>query len=281
MTTLIRSALASRRRPDRLTLLIAAIALTGFGLVMARQATYGPVLGQDAIRYVSIAQNLLAGQGFTWLFDEPYTVWPPLYPVALAAATLGVFSPLAITGPLNAAIFVFTIFAVGQFLRWRLQSRFLTVWGCIAVALSVPLVSTASYALSDPLFILMTVLALIQADKFLVEGKTSSLVWAAVFCALAWQTRYMGIAAPVLVGLLLLFQRGAPLPQKARRVAGFSLIAGLPMALWLLRNYLVAGDLPGNPHPVYYPLSEILTDIAGRLLEWVCVDKCAADMSLA
>lgn len=98
MTTLIRSTLASRRRPDHLTLLIAAIALAGFGVVMARQVAYGPVLGQDAIRYVSIAQNLLAGQGFTWLFDEPYTVWPPLYPLTLAAATLGVFSPSPLPG---------------------------------------------------------------------------------------------------------------------------------------------------------------------------------------
>ena len=275
------AALASRLRPDRLTLLIAAIALTGFGLVMARQATYGPALSSDSLFYVSVARNLLAGEGFYFYTGEPLTSWPPLYPIALAAAGLGVFDPRDVAGPLNAVLFGLTIFAAGQYLRWRLQSRFLAVWGCIAVALSIPLINAASFALSGSLFVLMTTLALIQTDKFLKEGRTSSLIWAAVFCALAWQTRYIGIAAPLLAGLLLLFQRGAPLPQKTRRVAGFSLIAGLPMALWLLNNYLISGDLPGNRRPVDYYLPDILSDVASGLWGWACAAECAADMSLA
>ena len=281
MMPLIRSALASRLRPDRLTLLIAAIAITGFGLVMARQATYGPALSSDSLLYVSVARNLLAGDGFYLYTGAPLTFWPPLYPLALAAAGLGVFEPLDVAGTLNAVLFGLTVFVTGQYLRQRLQSRFLAVWGCIAVALSIPLINAASIARSGSLFILMTTLALIQTDKFLEEGKTSSLIWAAVFCALAWQTRYIGIAAPLLAGLLLLFQRGAPLPQKARQVAVLSLISGLSMALWLLNSYLISGDLPGNSRPVDYYLPGILSDVASGLWGWACAAECVADMSLA
>lgn len=271
------AAILARRRPHRLTLLLAATALSGAGLVLARQATYGPGLDWDSIVYLSLAQNLLAGNGFTQLNGDYVTFWPPLYPLTLAAATLGLFNPLAIAGPLNAAIFGLTTFAAGQYLRQRLQSRFIAIWGCLAVALSLPLVNAASFALSGPLFILMTTLALIQTDKFLHEGKTSSLIWAAVFCALVWQTRWIGIAAPLLVGLLLLFQQGIPLPQKAKQFATLSLIAGLPMALLLLSNYLIAGYLPGNRRPVDYQLPDVLAEFVSGLWGWIY----AADLSIA
>ena len=266
-----------RWRPDRFTLLVAAIALLGVGLVLGREVTYGPGVGWDAVVYMSVAQSLLDGQGFAQFTGSPLTPFPPLYSLLLAAAGLGVVSPLAVAGPLNAAIFGLTIFVVGQYLKGRLQSRFLAAWGCIAVALSIPLADVSSFVLSEPLFILMATLALIQTDKFLNEGQTSSLVWAAVFCALAWQTRYIGGTVPAVVGLLLLFQRGVTLPQKARRVVGFSLIAGLPMVLWLLRNYLSAGDLPGNANPVDFTIPGILSDIGRGLWGWVYT----ADMSLA
>ena len=225
------AALPSRRRPDRLTLLLAAIALLGIGLALARQAAYGAGLSLDSLHYVSVARNLLAGDGFHIYTGQPLIVWPPLYPLLLAVAGLGMFDPLAIAGPLNAAIFGLTIFVAGQYLRRRLQSRFLAVWGCLAVALALPLVDAATWVLAGSLFILMATLALIWADKFLDDGKMWSLIGAAAFCALAWQTRYIGIAAPAAVGLLLLFQRGVYWPRKTRNIAVFSLIAAAPMLL--------------------------------------------------
>ena len=255
--------------------------MLGAGLALARQVTYGPAVGPDSLVQLSIAENLLAGRGFIQYHGGGVDFWPPLYPLALAAASLVIFTPLAVAGLLNAAIFGLTIFAIGQYLRRRLQSRFMAVWGCVAVALSVPLVDASAWVQTEPLFILMATLALIQTDKFLDEGRTSSLIWAAVCCALTWQTRYIGVAAPLLVGLLLLFQRGTPWPRKGRRVAGFSLIAGLPMALWLLRNYLISGDLPGNRRPVDYYLPDILSDVFNVLSGWACAAECAADMSLA
>ena len=55
---------AARRRPDRLTLLIAAAAILGAALVIARQTAYGAALSWDSLVYISEARNLLAGQGF-------------------------------------------------------------------------------------------------------------------------------------------------------------------------------------------------------------------------
>ena len=183
----------------------------------------------------------------------------------LAAASLGVFDPLDVAGPLNAAIFGLTIFVLGHWLRQRLHSRFPAVWACFVLALSLPLVERASWAMSDSAFILLTTLALIQTDRFLGEGRTSSLVFAALFTALAWQTRYIGVAVPMLIVLLLLFRSGAPLLPRARHIAVFSVIAAAPMGLWTLRTYLFTGKLSTNQTPVDYPLSQALSDTVSSL----------------
>ena len=230
-----------RFRPDTFTMLLAALSALGVASVMAREITYGVVVHWDSIGYIAGARNLLAGEGYSDMSGSPVRGWPPLYSLLLATASLGTWDPLDVAGPVNAAVFGLTIFTVGRYLRQRLASRFLVVWACLAVTLSVPLADLASWAMSDPLFILLTTLALVRIDQFLTDGKTSSLVWAAVFSALAWLTRNMGVVLPVLVGLLLLFQPGTPLIRRAGRIAVFSLIAALPIALWVVQSHLLTG----------------------------------------
>ena len=264
------AALASRRRPARFTILLAAIAALGAGLTLAGEAAYGVRLSADSLHYLEMAQNLLAGNGFTLHSGNTTDLWPPLYPLLLAAASLGIFNPADTAGLLNAAIFGLTIFAVGQHLRRRLQSRFMALWVCLSIAVSVPLVEVASWALAGSLFILMLTLALIQTDKFLAEGKISALLLAGIFSALAWQTRYIGVALPVFVAMLLLLQ-SAPLRQRVWRVAVYSLIAGIPMALWMLRNYL-AGSLPGEGQIIEYSLPGLVVDALETLWRWAHFD---------
>lgn len=257
-----------RFRPDRLTVLIAAAALLGAALVLAREATYGVMLAHDSINYVVSARNLLSGEGLTLHNGRFYVVWPPLYPLLLAAASLGVLDPHDVAGPVNAAVFGLTTLVVGQYLRTRLESRFLVVWACLAVALSVPMAELSSWALSGPVFILLATLALVQADGFLAGGKTRSLVLAAVFAALACQARYIGVAVAVVVGLLLLFsgKEEASLRRRAGRLAVFSLVVAAPLGLWLLRNYLLTGTLAGDRPPSNYTLPTLLGETVGRLL---------------
>ncbi len=272
-----------RFRPDTFTMLLAALSALGVALVMAREITYGVALDYDAIQYIAGARNLLAGEGYSDIWGYPIEAWPPLYSLLLATASLGAWDPPDVAGPVNAAVFGLTIFTVGRYLRQRLVSRFLVVWACLAVTLSVPLADQASWALSESLFILLATLALVRIDQFLTDGKPSSLVWAAVFSALAWLTRNMGVVLPVLVGLLLLFQPGTPLIRRARRIAVFSLIAALPIALWVVQNHLLAGygfdryaltDALG----IDYTVSILLRQALDRLhVHWLYLDQ---DMAL-
>ena len=272
-----------RFRPDTFTMLLAALSALGVALVMAREITYGTGLAWDSIQYIAGARNLLAGEGYSDMSGSPITWWPPLYSLLLATASLGAWDPLDVAGPVNAAVFGLTIFVVGQYLRQRLMSRFLVVWTCLAVTLSIPLAGLAAWPMSGPLFILLTTLALVRIDQFLTDGETSSLVWAAVFSALAWLTRNMGVVLPVLVGLLLLLQPGTPLIRRARRIAVFSLIAALPIALWVVQSHLLTGDTFGtyaivDHHSVDYDLSVMLQEALGHLYQsWLYIDQ---DMAL-
>ena len=264
-----------RFRPDGFTMLLAALSGLGVALVMARELTYGVAVGPDSITYIGAARNLLAGEGFSSFGGDPLTWWPPLYSLLLAAASLGIRDPLDVAGPVNAAVFGLTIFVVGRYLRQRLASRFLAVWACLAVVLSIPLAELASTALSGPLFILLATLALVRLDKYLAEGRLSILVWAGVFSALAWQTRYIGVAVPLLAGLLLLFQPGTRLMQRARRIAVYSLVAALPMVLWMVRNYLLVGVVgTGRQRSIDYSLPTLLRDVLDHLWDgWLHFDR--------
>ena len=267
---------------SRLALLIAGTAGLGAALVLARTATFGVWLTNDSLRYLVATHNLLAGHGLTNVEGAAFTKWPPGYPLLLAVASLGVFDPYKVAGPLNAALFGLTIFVTGRYLHGRLRLRPLAAWAGLAIALAAPLASVAAWARSEPAFILLVVLALIRTDEYLAEGRAASLAWAALFAALAWQTRYVGVAVPVAVGLALLLQPGATRWQRVLRASFVWLVAALLMAPWMARNYLLAiGGRPytleetvkvlGRGHPTHgrpYPLDEVLAEIGAGFGSW-------------
>ena len=252
-----------------LTLLLAAAAALGAALALARQIPYGAGLHWDSVIYVTVARNLLAGAGFSDYTGHTYVSWPPLYPLLLAVASFDVLDPLDVAGPVNAALFGLTIFVVGQYLRRRLESRFLVVWAALAITLATPLAWLASYAFTETAFILLVTLTLVRTDAFLAEGRTSSLVWAGVWAALAWQTRWVGGVLPAAVAVMLLLQRGVRPARRVRRAAGFSLLAGVPMALWMLRNRLVFGAFTGSQAGIdHYSLPAVVSDTGELLWAW-------------
>ena len=255
------------RRPDWLDWLIVAAAALGAALVMARTLPHGVGLSYDSLHYIEMARNALAGEGFASYDGTIVTVWPPGYHLLLAVAGLGIVDPHSVSGPLNAALFGLTILVVGRYLRGRLETRFLALWACLAIALALPLADLARFALSGTSFILFTTLALIQTDKAMRDDKRSALVWAAILCALAWQMRYIGAAVPALAGLALLLQGGMPLSRRMRRAALFAAIAGAPMALWLLRNYIATERLTGHGGGGL-SLTDILRDGAQIMAGW-------------
>lgn len=253
------------RWPDGLTLALAAIGALGASLALAREISYGVALDRSAVDYVFAAQGLLAGEWWNGFGGIDYARYAPLYPALLAIASgLGALDPRDAAGPLNAAAFALTIFAAGTYLRRRLSSRLVAAWACLALAVAVPLGDSASWALAGTPFILLATLALIQADRHLADGGDRSLWLAAAFSALAWLTRYEGVAVVVAIELLIATQPAVEASERRRRLGRFALIAAMPMGLWLLLNWLMAGTLPGSIDTAYS-----LQDAGVGLMRWV------------
>ena len=239
-----------RPRPDRLTLLIVAVALLGAGLALARVYLWGPALFWDSVNYIEVARNLLARDGFTqpawYLFGaDAYARWPPLYPLLLAGGGLGAADPYDVAGPLGAVAFGLTILVAGRWMASRLESRPLVVWACLAVALSIPLSRMATAALSEMPFILFTVLVLAQADAFLKTGRRSALLWAVAFTALACLTRYLGVALIPVVALVPFLRGGVAFRERLGQAVVCVLMTAAPLALWAFRNALLVGAPDG------------------------------------
>ena len=257
-----------RHAIPRLPLIAAAL---GTALILSRQASHGVGLEWDSITYISTARNLLAGEGFIsniGKFTE-YTRWPPLYPLLLAGGDLLGADPLAAAGPINVAAFALTVFFFGRWLQQHLQSRFLVLWACLVAILAIPLTRVASWAYSEGPFILFATLALSRADTFLGGGRRSSLIWAAVFTALACLTRYIGLALVLTVLPLLLVRPGVALSERIKHGAAYISIAVAPVGLWMLFNILRVGRPTGHRELSPQPLSAILDAILADLSRWV------------
>ena len=257
---------------SRYRLLLAVLAVAGMALVLLRNATWGPGLHWDSVNYISVARSLLAGEGLIQFTGHLYNHWPPLYPLLLAAISLPGFDPHAVAGPLNAFLFGLTILVAGHWLRQRIASRLLFLWACLAVTFALPLTSVASWALSEPAFILFVALALFFMDRFLRDDQQrAALIWAGLFTALACLTRYIGLVVVMTLLPLVLLQPDARLSAKVKRGAVYALIAVIPISLWLLRNLLLVGAPFGRFRPPSDsdPLRRFLKAVLLELSEWV------------
>src|SRR5271157_2085037 len=61
------------------------LSLVGLGFVLMVTHKYGAGVSSDAARNLATAESLLQGKGFVDMLGAPFVLWPPLYPLLLAA----------------------------------------------------------------------------------------------------------------------------------------------------------------------------------------------------
>jgi 4-amino-4-deoxy-L-arabinose transferase-like glycosyltransferase len=240
----------------------------------------------DSESYLDVARTVLEGGGLRqrvvdfWrpALPDPLGLWPPAYPVAVAAfATLW---PLE-----TAARLVSALATVGFALAFHaLAAR--TLRGPAAVlatllALATPGVAYASgMAWSEPLFLFTATSALAGlvaiAPAHPRRRDAGALVRAAVACGLvagvAALTRYVGVLL-VPVGIVWLVARRAP----SGVVVAWTLAAALPPLLWIARCLAVFGrpfgpGLPAAHEPLELVLQDALGGLRWSLLPWPVQD---------
>ena len=248
--------------------LIAILAGLGTVHILARTATYGAAVNADTTLHLSTALNFLAGEGWRDFTGVQAVEWPPGFTLLLAFGGLLGIEPWAAGRLLNAAAFGLTIHAAGNYLHSNLRSRGLALAASMAIAASLPLTYFASYCITEPLFVLFALLALVQLATFLQRGERRPLLWAAVFTALAALTRYPGVVL-LGTGVLLLVRRPLPLAARLKDAVVFGAVSSLPLAGVLTHNWAVSGTLTGRRDGSGQSLSEGLSQVAEVFREWV------------
>ena len=236
-----------RFRPCCFTLLLATLGVLGAAHILVRTSTYGAALFGDAFNYLSAAESLAAGKGLLSPGGGQIALFAPFFPMALAFLSLLGIEPVDGGRFLNATAFGLLILASGLWLSRRLESQPIALGVAVAVMASVPLADTASTFLSEALFILFTLLALMPLESFLHRRSgTPALMLAAGFAALAAITRYMGVALIFSAVLMLLSRRDIPVRDRLKHALAFGVISSFPLAAALARNQLVTGTLTGD-----------------------------------
>ena len=237
----------ARFQPDRRVALalVAAMAALGTAHILIRTWTHGATVGFDAVHYLATAENLASGAGLTRLDGLPYVSWPPLFPMLLAFFELIGGDAEEAGRWINSIAFGVIVLVSGIWLTRTLRSQLLALGGTFAILIAYPLTARSSYLMTEPLFILFTLLALTQTESFLKSGKKRPLITGAVLFGLAAVTRYTGIIGLITGSLLVILRRGT-VRMRLTAVLVFGIIAALPLAGALIYNGITARSLAGD-----------------------------------
>lgn len=227
-----RSGLSTRRA------LLAVPPLAGLVAVVAATAK-GLYVSPDGVFYVGTARNWLDGRGFTPPAGlPPVEHFPPLFTVLLAGLGL---DPLDAARVVNAVAFAGIVLLAGLAVRARTGSVPAALVAAVLTVAAQDLLTYSASALSEPVFILLAVSALVALGAHLERPRPGLLAAAAVLAAAAFLTRYVGVALVVAgVGALLWRRRWLD-------TAIFAAVSCLPVAAWLA--WAGSGDRSVVFHP--------------------------------
>src|SRR5512140_1318527 len=185
------------------------LALVGIALVL-RATPEGLGLSDDSIGYIAGARSMLAGHGYreAWLAsDQPVTHFPPAFPRLLAFIGLFGLDPLRAARFLNASLFGLNIFLLG-ILGWRLTKSLPAGLALAALLLlNDSLLRVHAVAMSEPLFIFLSLLAFWMFDLYVErDAHWLWLLACGILSGLAYLTRYAGLAlfATFVLALMIL-----------------------------------------------------------------------------
>lgn len=223
------------------------IAFLGAAHILIRTSRYDPLYASDAGIYTWYAEALATGRWEDENLKVSMENWPPLFPVILAFFRLFGIEPSIAGRYFNIACFGLTILVAGHWLHRFARFRLIAIGATVTIMVSYPLARVSSYVLTEPLLILITLVALIQIESYL-SSKTSKpkLLLPIIVSALAPLTRWMGFTVIMTGVLLILMHRGLPTRLNCKRAAFYGAMSSLPVALWMTRTWFASGTLTGR-----------------------------------
>ncbi len=227
----------------RIYLLVLSVVATGF--IVLATSKYGAGVSSDAARNLSTANSLLAGKGFVDMIGQPFILWPPLYPMLLAALSWATkWSTFQAAWYLNLLLYPLNIWLSGWllYLIFRDAPAYAAA-GALIITLSRSMLRIHANVASEPLFETLILFFVLTAAEYLQSSATRSLWSMCILAGLAALQRYPGIVL-VAVALAVIFYRDRQFA--IRRATLPLLVSVLPISAWIgLHNLPVSGTLFG------------------------------------
>ena len=225
--------------------ILAVIAMILCGVATAK---YGAGVSSDSTKYLSVAQNLLAGKGLYDHKGAPLLSWPPLYSIILAGLSLLTGLDVFVAGwYFNVFLLGLNVFLSGViFSRVFSERPFHSYLASLFVFLSISSLRIHANISSDPFYLTLTLGFLIAVDDYIKKRSYRAFAWMVLFSVLAPLQRYIGLAITVTAEIVILIENRKSIRTMLRDgfLLGFASV--LPIAWWLVvHNIMTYGSLWG------------------------------------
>jgi 4-amino-4-deoxy-L-arabinose transferase-like glycosyltransferase len=224
---------------------VAGAAVFAVAVALRATARYGPGAEPDTVTYLAAAHHLGTGHGFADIDGSPLTLFPPLFPAAVAALEWLGLGPLPAARFLNAALLGVLVVLAAVWTRRISGSAALGAAVAVVVAVASPMVAMGSDALSEPIGIVFVVACLLFLTEARRTGAVRHGLLAGLAAALACLARYASVAL-FPVGIVVLLLRPGRATGRIRLAATFLVAGAVPFGAWLARNVAVAGNPTGD-----------------------------------
>ena len=251
----------------------------GGGLVLNHATPFGLGLRDDSFTYISgaetFAESLRYGRVSSEHIFKPITNFPPFYSISIAILQILGLNIFVAARYLNLFLFVFLILITGYGIFNITQSCIASIIGSLLILTSEVLISQFSWALSEPLFITLILIALLLFYFYIrKQGRMSYLIASSIFLGLAFFTRYAGIAFILSAIITIILYRENELRYKVREAMILLGVAIGPLLLFGLRNLILTGNLSNRPPPHFHPpISEFWINGGKTIIRWFSPDR--------
>lgn len=252
-------------------MLLGFIAFTGAAHLLIRSSVHGLLLTWDSMAYLSTAENLAAGKGLrNYSYDFFEAWWPLFYPLILAFLNLIVDNIFEVSRFVNVVALGLIILLAGHWLSQYIRSSLLVICAAAMVTISHVMTQIASYAMTDTLFVLLTLLTLINIGLFLKNTpnrfQIGSLILSGFFASLAPVTRYIGVTVILTAAILILIDQKFPFSKRLKYATIYTFTSSMPFVVLLGMNKIVTGDYFGRRWAARYSLYDYLIEVRNMLI---------------
>ena len=249
---------------------LSALAVIAIVLCSLATAKYGAGVSSDSTKYLSVAQNVLTGNGLYDHKGAPLLSWPPLYSILLAGLSLVTGLDVFVMGwYLNVFLLGLNVFLSGIiFHRVFSEKLHYAYLSSLFVFLSLSSLRIHATISSDPFYLTLTLGFLIAVSGYIKERSYSAYAWMLIFSVLAPLHRYVGLAITVTAGIVILVENRRSIRTFLRDGFVLGILSVLPIAWWLVvHNVMTYGSLWGlSSQPV--DVGENISLAFTKMLHW-------------